>query len=211
MKSKKSLLKASRLYLILDKPTLGECSLENIYSAAIEGKIGLIQLRDKKSSKADLLDFAIRLSKGLSQSKALFIVNDYVDVAAASGADGLHLGQNDLPLNRARKILGRDRIIGISCHNLSQALRAQNEGADYIGIGPVYATATKPGYKPIGLEALGELKDKIKIPYFAIGDIHAGNIKEVIAFGARRVAVCRAVLKADNPKQTIKQLYKILE
>lgn len=203
-------MKRSRLYLILDSQALAGCSLENIYSAAAGGKISLIQLRDKKSAKADILNFAVKLSKGLSQSKTLFIVNDYADLAVACGADGLHLGQEDLSLKQARKILGRDRIIGISCHNLAQALRAQNEGADYIGIGPIYATATKPEYKPIGLEVLSELKDKIKIPYFAIGDIHAGNIKQVIAAGARRVAVCRAILKADNPKEAARQLYKIL-
>ncbi len=210
MKLKKNLLKTSRLYLILDRSTIGNCSLKNIYSIVSSPHINVVQLRDKKSAKADILNFAIKFSKGLNQ-RTLFIVNDYVDVAVASGADGVHLGQEDLSLKQARKILGRDRIIGISCHNLAQALSAQNEGADYIGIGPIYATATKPEYKPIGLEVLAELKDKIKIPYFAIGDIHAGNIKEITASGARRVAVCRAILKADNPKEAARQLYKILE
>ncbi|MDD5476994.1 MAG: thiamine phosphate synthase [Candidatus Omnitrophica bacterium] len=222
MKLKKSLLKTSRLYLILDRSTIGNCSLKNICSIVSSRYVDVVQLRDKKSAKSDVLDLAIKLSKWLknrpqsrglatdSQSQ-LFIVNDYVDVAVASGADGLHLGQNDLSLKQARKILGKDRIIGISCHNLSQALRAQNEGADYLGIGPIFATATKPEYKPIGLEVLGKLKDKIKIPYFAIGDIHAGNIKEITASGARRVAVCRAILKADNPKEAVRQLYKILK
>lgn len=210
MKSRKILLKRSHLYLILDRQTLGNCSLKKIYSAASSGEIGLIQLRDKKSAKSDILKFAIKLGKGLSKSRTLFIVNDYLDVAVASAADGLHLGQDDLSLKQARKVLGKDMIIGISCHNLAQALKAQKEGADYIGIGPVYATATKPEYKPIGLEVLHELKDKIKIPYFAIGDIHTGNIRGVIAAGARRVAVCRAILKADNPKEAAKKLHKNL-
>jgi len=221
MKLKKSLLKRSQLYLILDRQTLGGCSLENIYSIVSSPYINVVQLRDKNSAKSDVLDLAIKLSKWLknrpqgrglasNSQRQLFIINDYVDLAAASGADGVHLGQEDLSLKQARKILGTDKIIGISCHNLAQALRAQNEGADYIGIGPIYATATKPEYKPIGLEVLGELKDKIKIPYFAIGDIHAGNIKEITAAGAGRVAVCRAILKADNHKAAVKQLYKIL-
>ncbi len=211
MKLKKNLLKTSRLYLILDKSTIGNCSLKDIYSIVSNRYVDVVQLRDKKSAKSDVLDLAIRLSKGLSQSKTLFIVNDYVDVAVASGADGLHLGQNDLSLKRARKILGKNKIIGISCHNLSQALQAQNDGADYIGIGPIYATATKPEYKPIGLKVLGKLKDKIKIPYFAIGDVQEGNIKEITASGARRVAVCRAILKARNPKEAARQLCKILK
>lgn len=210
MKLRKRLLKRSRLYLILDKPTFGQRSLENIYSA-LKGKIGLIQLRDKQSTKALVLDLAIKLSKRLNRSKTLFIVNDYVDVAIASGADGLHLGQDDLSIKDARRILGKDKIIGISCHNLAQALKAQSQGADYIGIGPIYATATKPEYKPIGLEILRQVKGKIKIPYFAIGDIHSGNITGVVASGAGRIAVCRAILKAADPKAAAKQLYEILK
>lgn len=211
MKSRKHLLKKSQLYLILDKPTFGRSSLESIYSAVSKGKIGLIQLRDKKSAKADVLKLAIKLSKRLSRSKTLFIVNDYPDVAVASEADGLHLGQDDLPLKKARKILGPDRIIGISCHSFAQALKAQKDGADYIGIGPVYATATKPEYKPIGLKTLVQLKGKIKIPYFAIGDIGLNNIREVFSAGARRIAVCRAVLKAPDPKKAAGQLSEILK
>ncbi|MDO8488908.1 MAG: thiamine phosphate synthase [Candidatus Omnitrophota bacterium] len=210
MKLRKHLLKRSRLYLILDKPTFATRSLKKIYSTVSSGKIGLIQLRDKHSSKSYLLDLAIKLSKRLSRSKTLFIVNDYLDIAVASGADGLHLGQDDLPLKEARKILGQDKIIGVSCHSLAQALKAQKEGANYVGIGPIYATATKPEYKPIGLRILRQLKNKIKIPYFAIGDIHLGNIKEILATGARRIAVCRAILKATDPKVAADEFYKKL-
>lgn len=198
------------LYLILDKPTLGKCSLENIYSVVYEGKIGLVQLRDKRSAKPDVLALATEIVKRLGRSKALFIVNDYLDVAVACGADGLHLGQDDLPVKEARKILGKSRIIGVSCHNLAQALQAQSDGADYIGIGPIYATATKPEYKAIGLKILTQLKDRIKIPYFAIGDIHLGNVARVVASGAANIAVCRAILKATDPKAAARQLYKIL-
>ncbi len=210
MKLRKHLLKRSRLYLILDKPTLSKRSLENIYSA-LRGKIGLIQLRDKQGAKSDVLDLASKLSKRLKKSKTLFIVNDYVDVAIACGADGLHLGQDDLSVKEARRILGKDKIIGVSCHNLAQALKAQSQGADYIGIGPIYSTPTKPEYKPIGLKILRQLKGKIKIPYFAIGNIHSGNITEVVASGAGRIAVCRPILKAADPKAAAKRLYEILK
>lgn len=210
MKSRKRLLRKSQLYLILDKQAFGKRSLKNIYSAACAGKIDLIQLRDKQSPKSVVLSLAIKLAKRLNRSKTLFIVNDYVDLVVPSGADGLHLGQDDLPINEARKILGKDYIIGISCHSLKQALKAQEEGADYIGIGPVYRTATKPDYQPIGLKTLSRLKDKIRIPYFAIGDIGLKNIKEIIAAGAKRVAVCREILKAKNQKEAAKQLSKIL-
>ncbi|MCX5693909.1 MAG: thiamine phosphate synthase [Candidatus Omnitrophica bacterium] len=199
------------VYLILDKPKFYRFSLKKIRSLVAGKKVGLIQLRDKYGSKSDVLKFAIRLAKEVASTKTLFIINDYVDIAFAAKADGVHLGQGDLSLIKARKILGKNKIIGISCHNLSQALKAQEEGADYIGIGPIYATATKPGYKAIGLKAAAELKTKIKIPYFAIGNIHEGNIEKVSAAGIRRVAVCRAILEAKNPNLSVKGLYKKLK
>jgi len=210
MKLRKSLLKKSQLYLILDRLRFRRVSLKKIISLVSSKEIGLIQLRDKSSAKADVLKFAIKLAKHLALTKTLFIVNDYVDVAVAVLADGVHLGQEDLSLKEARKILGQDKIIGLSCHNLAQALKAQKEGADYIGIGPLYETATKPGYPGIGLKAAAELKAKIKIPYFAIGNIGEGNIEEITAAGIRRIAVCRAILGSNDPKRTAKRLYKKL-
>lgn len=211
MKLRRNLLKTSQLYLILDKPSLSSFSLEKISNLVSDSGIGLIQLRDKSSSKAGILKYALRLTRHLSLTKKLFIINDYADVALACGADGVHLGQDDLSVKRARKILGESKIIGLSCHSLSQALQAQQEGADYIGIGPIYTTATKPGCRSIGLEVLQELKNRIKIPYFAIGNIHRDNLKEVVAAGARRVAVCRAIFKASDAKQETKHIYKILK
>ncbi len=210
MKSRKNLLARSRLYLILNSPSKSRRSLENIRSDFFHRGVDIIQLRDKVSAKSDVLNFALSLSKYLAGSKTLFIVNDYVDVALSSKADGVHLGQADTSINKARKILGKGKIIGISCHSLPQALKAQKEGADYIGIGPVYTTPTKPEYKAIGLKTLARLKDKIKIPYFAIGGIDRGNVKDIVASGASRIAVCRAILKAKDPGQAARQLNKIL-
>ncbi len=136
----------------------------------------------------------------------LFIINDSLDIACACGADGVHLGQEDFPLKLARKILGKHKIIGISCHNLAQAIKAQRQGADYIGIGPIFKTPTKPEYKAIGLKVLRELKNIIKIPYFAIGNIDQSNIKEIIACKTKRIAVCRAILKAKDPEYAAEQL-----
>lgn len=206
MKSRKNLLKKSQLYLILDKPTLGRRSLKKIF----DQKIGLIQIRDKLSAKLDILEFALGLVKQLSGTKTLLIINDHVDIALACGANGVHLGQDDFSLKQARELLGQDKIIGVSCHSLAQAIQAQKQGADYIGIGPIYPTPTKPEYQAIGLGVLRQLKGKIKIPYFAIGDIGPDNLREVIASGARRIAVCRAILKAHNPKQAVGKLFKEL-
>ncbi len=198
MKSRKILLNKSLLYLILDKPGFTKLSLDGV---------GVIQLRDKVSDKAHLLSLANKLARRLKKTKTLFIINDHIDLAIVCGADGVHLGQGDLPLKQARSLLGKDKLIGISCHNLQQALKAQKDGADYIGIGPVYPTATKPEYRAIGLRVLQQLKGKIKIPYFAIGNVHKGNIKEISAAGARRIAVCRAILKADDPSRAASQLF----
>ncbi|MDP2044276.1 MAG: thiamine phosphate synthase [Candidatus Omnitrophota bacterium] len=206
MKSRKNLLKRSQLYLILDKTVFAGRSLESLFSKISVNGIGIIQLRDKFSAKGDVLILAKKLARRLRASDTLFIVNDYPDIAVLCGADGLHLGQEDLPISEARKILGKDKIIGISCHSLRQALEAQRQGADYIGIGPVYATATKPEYRPIGLKVLRQLKTKIKIPYFAIGDIREANIKHIVSAGATRVAVCRAILKSKNIQQTAREL-----
>ncbi|TRZ94179.1 thiamine phosphate synthase [bacterium] len=210
MKLRKSLLRRSQLYLILDKPSFAGCSLESLCSKISRSGVGLIQLRDKVSAKADVLSLAIKLAKCLDKSKTLFIVNDYLDVAVLSKADGLHLGQADLPLKKARSILGKDKIIGVSCHNLRQALEAQREGADYIGIGPVYATATKPEYSPVGLKVLKQLKGKIKIPYFAIGNIGKNNIKKIVACGSTRIAVCRAISESRCPEHAAKELLMVL-
>lgn len=209
MRSRKSLLRKSHLYLVLNRVNKYSRSLENICFDTCR-QVGIIQLRDKLNSKSNLLNFALKLSKSLAASNTLFIINDYVDIALACKADGVHLGQADLAIKAARKILGQDKIIGISCHSLAQALKAQSAGADYIGIGPVYATPTKPEYKAIGLKTLRRLKGRIKIPYFAIGDICRENIKDIIAQGARRVAVCRAILKSKNPKSAAKELHKLL-
>ncbi|MDD5129001.1 MAG: thiamine phosphate synthase [Candidatus Omnitrophica bacterium] len=199
MKSRKILLKKSLLYLIIDKPG---------YAKLSSCGVGIIQLRDKFSAKSQVLKSAVKLSKLLNGTKTLFIVNDYIDLALLSGADGVHLGQGDLPLKQARILLGKDKIIGISCHSLKQALKAQKDGADYIGIGPVYSTATKPEYRPIGLRVLRQLKGRIRIPYFAIGDVNEANLGQIIACGAKRIAVARAILKADNPACVASRLFK---
>jgi thiamine-phosphate pyrophosphorylase len=206
MKSRKKLLEKSKLYAILDKDTLGRCSLENTAKKLCASGVNIIQLRDKKANKLKLLQEAISLQKILGKENVLFIINDFPDIAMITDCDGLHLGQTDLPLKLARKLLGKDKIIGISCHSLKQALKAQKEGADYIGIGPIFKTTTKPDYKPIGLETLRKINKIITIPFFAIGNINEQNIATVVKNGAKRVAVVRAILKAKNIKQAAKNL-----
>jgi len=189
--------------VLIDKGALKE-PISGIGRKLAKSGAGIIQLRDKDSSRREVLKEAVLLKQGLKGTGALFIVNDYLDVAIASESDGLHIGQFDLPIKEARRKLGDDKLIGVSCSNLKQALQAQASGADYIGIGPVFKTGTKPGSKPIGLKAIKDLKRKISIPVFALGGINSGNLEKIISSGINRVALCRAILNAKDPGKAIK-------
>lgn len=197
MKSKKKLLEESRLYAIIDKKICGEKSALGL-AAKIKNKgADIIQYRDKGSDKKGILKVAFALKKIL-YNKSLFIINDYLDIAKMSDCDGIHLGQQDSSIYIARRILGKDKIIGVSCHSLTQAVRAQSEGADYISIGPIFATPTKPEYPPIGLGLIKDIRKKIKIPFFAIGGINQDNINEIASYGIKRIAVCRALCQRND-------------
>ncbi len=210
MNSKKELLKKSRLYLILDKKVFVNKSSSGLVNKACPAGVDIIQLRDKESKREDILKDALFLHKLLLKRKVLFIVNDYPDIAKITDSDGVHLGQHDTSIGVARRILGKDKIIGVSCHNLKQAIQAQELGADYIGFGPLFPTPTKPEYPAIGLNPVRYLKKKIKIPVFAIGNINQDNLSAVALAGARRVAVCRAILEAENMTHAVKYFAKML-
>jgi thiamine-phosphate pyrophosphorylase len=210
MKSRKELLRNSRLYVVIDKSTLKGKPAAGL-AARICGKgADIVQLRDKISSKPEILAEAFKISELARKTGTLFIVNDHLDIAKLSGSDGVHLGQEDLSVSCARRILGRDRIVGVSCHTLAQALAAQKQGADYIGIGPIFSTATKPGVKPIGPKILGKIRSSIRIPFFAIGGIDVKTLPEVAASGASRAAVVRAVCRSGNPCSAARNLRKFL-
>jgi len=211
MKPKKDLLRKQRLYLIVDKKIFYNRNIPAMVARIKGYGAGIIQFRDKQSNKESIVKEALLLRKALSNTDTLFIVNDYLDVAKILNCDGLHLGQEDSSLGIARKILGPDKIIGVSCHNLKQALKAQKEGADYIGFGPVFPTTTKPRIKKTtGLNLIKKLKKKMKIPFFAIGGINKSNINEVLSSGTDKVAICSAILKAKNIPSEIKYFSNIL-
>lgn len=210
MKLKKRLLKKSHLYVIIDKKISGKRSIFNIANKIKTRGADIIQLRDKESKKETIIRDALGLRRLLLNTQNLFIINDYVDVAKIVDSDGLHLGQYDISIKIAKRILGKDKIIGVSCHNLKQAIQAQNRGADYISIGPIYPSLTKPEYKSIGLDLIKRLKGKIKIPFFVIGGINQDNINEILLFGAKRIALCRAILQTKNISSSVKAFSKIL-
>lgn len=206
MNLKKKLLTESRIYLILDKDTCGEKNILRVAKKVKDMRNCIIQLREKKTDLRTILKNARRLKSMLRSSGPVFIVNDHADIAKLAGADGVHLGQNDLPVSQARKILGRGKIVGVSCHNLKQAIIAQRDGADYIGIGPVFSTPTKPEYRAVGTPLLKEVKKRISIPAFAIGGINKDNLGLVSSAGIKRIAVCRPICLSRNPVKSINEL-----
>lgn len=211
MKSKKKLLKESPVYVIVDKEVISHKSIFDIVNKIKYLGPIIIQLRDKISKKEEILKDALLLHKLLLNTKTIFIINDYLDVAKIVNSDGIHLGQADTSIEIARHILGKDKLIGVSCHNLKQAQKAQIRQADYISIGPIFSTPTKPDYKPVGLDLIKKIKAKIRIPFFAIGGINEKNIDEVLAYGAKRVAVCSAICQTYDTVKVTQRLKKRLE
>ena len=199
------------LYVILDTQTLGMKDEVDAASAVIRGGARIIQLRDKHHSKGALLAIAQKLKDLCCESGTLFLINDHLDVALAVDADGLHIGQDDLPLSTVRQELPIDKVIGCSAANLTQALKAEAEGADYIAVGSVFPTATKKDATVIGLEHLRQIKQAITIPLIAIGGINKDNITEVMTAGANSAAVISAVLIQENIEAATRQLVTKIE
>jgi thiamine-phosphate pyrophosphorylase len=194
------------LYVILDRQFLVNRNELDVAGQIIEGGARIIQLRDKKSKKKDLLPVAQKLRELCSQANVLFIMNDYLDLAIAVDADGLHIGQEDLPLPVIRRELPIDKIVGCSVTTLPQATKAQAEGTDYIAVGSIFPTATKDGATVVGVNMLKELKRTVSIPLVAIGGINQNNISEVVSAGAYTVAVISAVLGEKDIKGAVQKL-----
>lgn len=184
-------------FCFITDPKASNLSFEDMTIRVLKGDVKWVQHRDKVKSRRKIYEEAIRLRSLTKDFKAVFIVNDYVDIAFCVNADGVHLGQDDLPLKEARRILGKKKIIGISTHNLEQAIKAERDGADYIGFGPVFRTITKDAGEPKGTDMLREVKTKVKIPVVAIGGINLKNISSVLSTGIDAVAVASAILAGD--------------
>ena len=200
-----------RLCLVADAEAAGPRNLVSIIQEATKAGATLIQLRSKKSKTREFLDLALQTAEILKHTEIPLIINDRVDVALACGADGVHLGQQDMPLVHARKLLGKDRLIGISVNTIEEAQAAEREGADYIGVGPVYFTSSKdkiPGI--LGLEGLRAVRKKVHIPILAIGGINTQNVRAVISCGADGIAVISAIMGADDAAKATTRLLNAL-
>lgn len=188
-----------RLYVITGESYHPGRTMTEVMEAALAGGADIVQLRDKNATAAELLGKAVDLRRLTRRYGALFVVNDDVELALAADADGVHLGQDDMPLAQARHRAGRQLLIGISTHNIEQALAAERGGADYIGVGPVYPTATKPGRQAVTTAYVAEAAAAINIPFFAIGGIAPATAETVLAAGARRLCAVSAVVGAPDP------------
>jgi len=188
-----------KLYVITGENYHPGRPLEEVMEAAIRGGADIVQLRDKHAAKAELLAKARSLRRLTRRHGILFIVNDDVELALASDADGVHLGQGDMPLAEARRIVGKELLIGISTHHIAQALEAERAGADYVGVGPVYPTATKPGRAAVTTSYVAEAAARLRIPFFAIGGISPETAEDVLAAGARRLCAVSAVVGQPDP------------
>ena len=195
-------LERSRLYFVCEAGG-DPAALDALLEAALAGGVDLIQLRDKDADDDHLLAAAPAFRAAADRHGALFLINDRPDLVAACAADGVHVGQDDTPVTEARRLAGPDAIVGLSTHSAEQ-LRAANAATgdarpDYISVGPVWATPTKPGRPAAGLEYVELAAEEAELPWFAIGGIDPGNLSVVIAAGAQRIVVVRAIRDADEP------------
>ena len=201
----------SGLYVIIDTQALKGRSHVEAATQAIRGGAKAIQLRDKLLSKKELLPIAQELKNLCAEHNVLFIINDYLDLALAADADGLHLGQDDLPIRVARKLLPIDKILGSSTTTVDQAVAAESEGADYIAVGSIYPTSSKETAKVVGLDRLSQIRQAVTLPLMAVGGITKDNAGEVMTAGANSVAIISAILQAEDIEAATRQIVDTVE
>lgn len=211
MNWKRRLLENFRLYAVTNLKEDDTPFLKKV-EEALAGGVDILQLRAKTLSDAEFIRIGLKVRELADKYGKLFTVNDRADLVSVLDADGVHVGQEDLPVGWARKVMGDpSKMVGKSTHSRDEAREAQEEGVDYIGIGPIFPTPTKPTYVPVGLDLIRELHHQITIPFVAIGGIDAGNIASVLEAGASRVAVVRAIFDASDVLRATRELRTILD
>lgn len=200
MKTAFQALQDCSLYGILDLGYLWSRDPLWIAGQMIEGGVGVIQLRAKGRKISELFDLSVKLSDRCRAAGVIYIVNDFPELARETKAHGVHVGQEDGAIDRIRAQLEKGQIVGRSTHGLDQAIAAENEGADYIGIGPIFATPTKPNYVPVGRKLISEVHSAVKIPGFCIGGIKLENLDQVLEAGAKQVVIVSGILQAEDIK-----------
>ena len=202
-------LRLPTLCLITDRQRCGESPLEDVVREAIKGGVNLIQLRERDLPTGELLALAMRLRE-VTRGHALLVINDRLDVAQAAGATGVHLPENGLPVAIARWLLGQHVLIGRSVHSEEAAIEAERDGADYVQLGAIYATESKPDAKPAGPELVRKVSSAVTIPVLAVGGVRPENAAEVIEAGASGASVISAIQSADDPEAATRQLVEAM-
>lgn len=187
------------LYLVTD-PSAGE-KTEEIVKEAVAGGVTMVQLREKTAGSLSFYERALRLKRVTRKAGVPLIINDRTDIMLAADADGLHVGQSDLPAAVTRRLIGPDKILGVSAHTVEEAVRAEKDGADYLGVGAVFPTATKKDAESVSYETLKEICETVSIPVVAIGGIGEHNIGKLVGSGIRGIAVVSAIMNAENPEK----------
>ena len=197
-------------YFITDS----ELSKNSIYldtENAIKAGCKVIQYREKNKSKNDMVKEVKKLKK-ICESKAIFLINDYIDIALECNVDGVHIGQDDVSIETARTLLGKDKIIGLTVHNLEEAIKAEMLGVDYIGVAPIFKTETKEDARdPIGVDIIKTIRKNVDLPIVAVGGINKNNVKDIINSGADSVVSIYAVLNSDDVYKEIKEFINIIK
>lgn len=199
------------LYLVTDRKCLRGIELRKAVEEAILGGVTIVQLREKTSDSLELYEFAMDIKSITDKYNIPLIIDDRIDIAMAVDAAGVHLGQSDIPCTVARRILGNEKIIGVSAHNINEALKAQEDGATYIGCGAVFSTSTKSDVTTLDIQELKKIKESVQIPVVAIGGINKNNISKLQETKINGVAVVSAILGNDNVKEAANNLKNIMK
>lgn len=199
------------LYLVTDRRLMSCATIEETVECAIEGGVSVVQLREKDCTSREFYELALRVREITAPRGVPLIINDRIDICLAANADGVHLGQKDIPCAKARKILGADKIIGVSAALPEEARKAQADGADYLGVGAVFGTQTKLNTRPVTPEIIREIRAAVTIPFVAIGGINADNIAQLHGLGINGAAVVSAIVAQSDVTAAAKALRRLLE
>lgn len=199
-----------KLYLVTDRDLIGEVSLNTAVEEAIKGGVTLVQLREKDISTLDFYNTAVALKKITDKYNVPLIINDRMDIALAVGAEGLHVGQEDMPATVARKLLGKDKILGVSAATLEEAIKAEKDGADYIGVGAIFPTSTKNDARAVSVDIIKKIKESISIPVVAIGGINEKNVGLLKPAHIDGISVISAILGKKDIKGAAEELDRLM-
>jgi thiamine-phosphate pyrophosphorylase len=205
------MLKSFKLYLVINLNQQNRYPPDKLAEEAIRAGVDVVQLRYKGDNLRLLWHWGEKIMPLAKAAGVSLIINDRVDVVLALDAAGVHLGQHDMPIAAARKLLGQDKLIGISCHNIEEALAAQGQTADYVSMGPIFPTMSKADAKaPLGFKLIKQFNRQLTIPWVAIGGINTTNLAALVAAGVSRIAVISAIAQAENIALAVRQLKEIL-